>query len=456
MRESTDRQRIDGATLACVYAGLLLIIPARLVLSKIPLTMPPSLLIALGLGVLWTGTHFVNTLSIGKGRNMVRTALVVYLCAHLSTFAVATRRFLPPDELKLGDSAMVRVLGTVAIAVFICDGIMHRDRLDRLLKLVVGAVSVVAFVGLLQFALGVDLAAYVSLPGLRDQDTGYSAIESRSIFRRPTGTTNHPIEFGLVCAATVPLATHYLFQALDSHTPVKRWYFCLSIIGLGAILSLSRTAILGLVVGAIVMVSTLPRRRKMAMLTIGGGAFIGIGVAVPGLLGTIRGMFVNIGQDPSVSGRTDDYETAGAQIDLNPLLGRGFGTYIPTKYQFLDNQYLLTLVENGYIGLFALIGIFLSAIFAAVAVRRLTTDPNTRGLAAALIAALLVIGIAAATFDMLSFGIATGMAFLLIGASGALLRVVKRDAPPAVETSRAFDTIRALQPIRVKPRPPSA
>ncbi|MFJ6672966.1 O-antigen ligase family protein [Actinosynnema sp. NPDC091369] len=421
------RRRADGATLVSLFLLALLIIPARLVLSFVPMTLPPALVVALLLGVLWVSGQMVDTVGMGKGRNVVRTAVALYLASQLATYGVATRRWLPTDELTVADSSIIRITSMIAVAVFVCDAVRTKERLDRVLRLLLACAAVIAFVGLVQFGLGVDLASYVSLPGLRVQDNGYSAMEARSIFRRPTGTTNHPIEFGLVCAMAVPLGVHYLFKARDDGTPHVRWAACLALVGLGALTSLSRTALLGMAVGAVIMIMTLPRRRKITTAVVGGGSFLGASLVVPGLFGTLRGMFSNIEDDPSVKARTADYEAAWEQIDLNPLLGRGFGTYLPTKYTILDNQFLLTLIENGYLGLFALIGMFLAAAFAAIRVRMISGDEQLRSLASALVAGVVAGGIASVTFDLLGFGVATGLVFTMIGVTGALLRVAREE-----------------------------
>ncbi|MBW4716994.1 O-antigen ligase family protein [Saccharothrix obliqua] len=433
------KQRADGATLVCVYLLALLIIPARLVLSFVPMTLPPALVVALLLGVLWLATQMVDTLGMGKGRNIVRTAVALYLASHLATYGVATRRWLPIDELTVADSSIIRIVASLSVAVFICDAVRTRERLDKVLKLILTCSAVIAFVGLTQFGLGIDLAGYVSLPGLRAQENGYAVMETRSIFRRPTGTTNHPIEFGLICAMAVPLGTHYVFKARDEGTPHVRWLVCLALVGLGAMTALSRTAILGMVVAGVVMIITLPRKRKVTALVVGGGFFLGASLVVPGLFGTLRGMFSNIEDDPSVKARTADYAAAGEQIDQNPLLGRGFGTFLPTKYTILDNQFLLTLIENGYLGLFALIGMFLAAGFAVVRVRMISRDDHLRGLAACVLSAVLAGGIAAITFDLLGFSVATGMVFAMIGLSGAMLRIARLEAAQTRQNAKSAE-----------------
>lgn len=457
MALNAARQRADGATLTCVYLVILLIVPARLVFSKIPMTLGPVTVFAAGLGVLWVCSQLVNTLAIAKGRNVVRTAFALLLATQLMTYAVATRRYLPPDELNLTDSGMIRMLATVAVGVFVCDAIRNRARLDRVLRVLTAAIAIVAGFGLIQFAVGIDLTQYLNLPGLRAASEYSNPV--RANFRRPSGTTNHPIEFGLVCAIAVPLAAHQVLRALDRGLPTARWWLCLGLVGGGAMVSLSRTAILALAIAFIVLLIALPGRRRIFALVIGMGFIGAAGVLIPGLIGTVFRLFSNIEEDPSVTSRTDDYTEAWRQVDLHPWLGRGFGTYIPSKYQILDNQYLMTLIENGWVGLCAFVAIFLAGIYAAVRVCVLTREAEVRNLCACLIGCLLIGLVGAATFDLLSFGVATGLMFLLIGVCGALLRVIRHgesenDLPPAHSlAAQVIARLRTVQRIGTSSRP---
>jgi O-antigen ligase len=146
---------------------------------------------------------------------------------------------------------------------------------------------------------------------------------------------------------------------------------------------------------------------------------------IPGLIGTLLSLFSNLSGDPSIQHRQQDYARADVQIAVHPLLGRGFGTYLPQKYGPLDNQYLGTLVENGAFGLAALIIVLLAGVYAAIRVRMATKDPVIRDLGQTLIAAMSVIIVADATYDAFGFIMATGLCFLLIGLCGALWRHIK-------------------------------
>ena len=84
--------------------------------------------------------------------------------------------------------------------------------------------------------------------------------------------------------------------------------------------------------------------------------------------------------------------------------------------------------KNGYIGLFTFIFLFLAGIYAAAKVRYISNDPVVRDLALSLIACQAIAVLAAATFDLLAFSTTAGLTFVLVGVSGALLRVVSMQA----------------------------
>ena len=85
-------------------------------------------------------------------------------------------------------------------------------------------------------------------------------------------------------------------------------------------------------------------------------------MAVPGLLGTLTGLFTGISGDSSAQSRTDSYALAAAFISRRPIFGRGFLTFLPS-YRILDNQYLGLAIETGVVGVATLLFLFLCGIF---------------------------------------------------------------------------------------------
>jgi O-antigen ligase len=187
-------------------------------------------------------------------------------------------------------------------------------------------------------------------------------------------------------------------------------------------LSISRTGVIGLATVALVLFPAWPKefRRRVAAATL--SLVVAVSIAIPGLLTALYNLFSKAGQDNSVTARQKDWSVAAAYFDRRPWFGRGFGTFVPTRYRVFDNQYLLSLVEIGLIGTLAFVIVLLVGIGAARAVRRMSTDAGDRDLAQGLIASIAVAIVTCATFDFLSFPLARGVTFLLVGCAGALLR----------------------------------
>jgi O-antigen ligase len=141
------------------------------------------------------------------------------------------------------------------------------------------------------------------------------------------------------------------------------------------------------------------------------------------LIGTIRGLFLHAGTDTSVTSRTADYRVAFQLIGQRPLLGRGAGTFIPTRYRFLDNQILMTTIESGVVGLVALVALLVGGAALAHRVGKFASDPETKHLGYVLLGAFIVAALTSFTFDSLSFPIFAIVLFLLLGIAGAMWRL---------------------------------
>ncbi|HKN96111.1 MAG TPA: O-antigen ligase family protein [Pseudonocardiaceae bacterium] len=442
------RQRADGTTLLCVYCAILFLLPSHLVIAAIPLALAPSMLVGMGLGLLWFCAQLVNTVGMAKGRSLVRTSLFLFGLAQLATYGYATYGYLPSDELNATDRSVVTIMGAMVVGIMAVDSLRGLSRIDKLLRIVVYGCVFVAVIGLIQFFFGFDPTHYLVIPGLRDVGDVNTLLE-RSIFRRPSGTAGHPIEFGVVCAIAVPLCAHYAFRATTHGRRSWGWWLSLAMLAMGAMVSLSRSAILGLLAAGLVLLPTWPARRQLQTLVAAALFTVLMRLFVPGLIGTLISLFSHLSGDPSIQHRTETYARASVQIAEHPWLGRGFGTYLPSRYGPVDNQYLGTLIETGFVGLAALIFVLVAGAYAAIQVRRAARDPVLRDLAQTLLACLAVIMVADATYDAFGFIMATGMCFLLVGVTGALWRTI-RDNPsqfiPVVGRVSTRSGVRQAQP----------
>lgn len=430
---AAGRRHADGATLIVWFVVVLMIVPARMVVAKMPFSLTPADLIALLAALLWLCAHFTVTLGMAKGPNPVRTALFVYSAAMLATYGYATYGYLPGDELNLADHSAVLVVGLVGVGLVVVDGVRGDQRLDLLLKTVVVTGAIVALIGIGQFLLDFDLTKYLDLPGLRYTSEEVSVTE-RVNLRRVGATTGHPIEFGVLCAMVLPVAVHYGFRARRRGEPAWRWWLCAALIVSGLMFSVSRSAVLAVAVGGVVLFLGWPARRRVWALAVVAGYLVLIKLTVPGLLGTFYGLFANFSTDDSVRYRTHDYAAAADEISRHPWLGRGLGTWYAPKHQVFDNQYILSMVETGVLGVLVFAGIFLTGIYAALRTRRISADTDRRDLGLTLVACLMAPLVSSATFDLYSFHTVTGLSFVLVGAAGALLRTAR--APTVLSAVR--------------------
>jgi O-antigen ligase len=424
----------DATTILAIFVALQFVLPSRLIMNGLPLSLSAPAILALGLGAFWLCTQMTTTLGAAKGRSPVRTMLFAYACALLASYTNSAFRYLDPDEREIGDHTMVTVFALIFVGLAVCDGVRSRDRLYFLLRVMVVCGAAGALVGILQYLFGFDLVPLMRVPGMQFRSFDNS-ISSRNGLLRAAGTTSNPLEFGVFCAMLLPLALHVAFHTMRGGRRAGFWWTCVGLIAFGLMFSVSRSAIVGLVAAAIVLFLGWPGRRRVWMTVAGLVFLVVIKILSPGLLHTFRTLFQDADQDSSVQARTHDYDTAQLLISQHPWLGRGTGTWYAPKHEIFDNQYLLTLVDSGVIGLVTFVGIFIAGIYAAIRVRVLwsrhpqagDTTRWDRDLALSLAASLCVILPTFGTFDFQAFPVVSATAFLLAGLSGALLRVVRAE-----------------------------
>jgi O-antigen ligase len=142
------------------------------------------------------------------------------------------------------------------------------------------------------------------------------------------------------------------------------------------------------------------------------------------MVGTISGLFGGVtSADSSVTSRLDSFSVAGSYFSRAPILGRGFGTFLP-RYRIFDNQYLLGLVETGIVGLLAMILLWVVPVVAlARVIRRAAPSTPERLLGTGLMASCVVGGVGLAFFDGFGFPMMPAIWFVLLGLGGAYVRL---------------------------------
>ena len=405
-----------------VYAILLVLIPPTLIIQPLGAVGTPATVVG------WVALLMWIVAVLTPGDNLVRTVvpvrvvLVILAAAYLMRYAMANVGYVPGIALLASDRIVLAVFSWAGIALMAAEGLRDRDELVRVLRTFVWAVAGMAIVGLLQFRAGIDLTNWArKIPGLHE-NADVLTIQDRSGFRRPAGTATHPIEFGCVIAMALPFAIHLARFDL-ARTRVRR-ALPLAAIAIGIPVAVSRSAVLGAAVaGLVVFLGLAPRYRPKALVAVAGFLVL-IYATTPGLLGTLRGLFLSTGSDS----RINDYGPALKTIRQSPWFGHGPGTFIAdaTIGNVLDNQYLLTLIELGIIGLVVLLIYFLAPAFLGRGARHRSADPSTRDLGQAFAAASLASAATAYTFDALTFRMFAGVIPLCLGLAGLLWALQRR------------------------------
>lgn len=425
------RSRRDAVAFLSIYAALLLLVPARLVLPGLGGVGTPANVLGFALLLWWLAGTFVPAFGTARGWSPVRLGLFVYAGAILLSYSLAPSRLLSDLETSGADRELIGLLAMLGVALIAVDGIETSKGVDRLISRLVSLGAVVAGIGMLQFFLQLDVLQYLRPPGLVENSQVFS-VKSRSLFARPYSTTLHPIEFAVVLSVLFPLA---LQRALSLRGTAGAWWrwSAAGLLAVAAMMAVSRSGVVGLAVAGLVLALGWSWRARLNAL-VAGVVFLGLmRAAIPGLVGTLRNLFLNFENDPSIQGRLDDLAEVRRLFPEHWLVGRGYGTWNTEEYFVLDNEYYRSLLTTGLIGVVALFLLVGLAAAALLRVARTARDTHDMLLARGLLASLAVLVTTMATFDALAYPMFSGLFFLLLGLAGALWRVSAKAAAPVVD-----------------------
>ena len=319
--------------------------------------------------VFYLVTWLHPALAPAKGRQPVRAAAILLTCAVIGTYVSANRHIMPGLEKNGIDRGIILICGWLGVLIMASDGIPSMERLKKLLGRVVIGATAMATLGITQFFTGLDATQYIIIPGLKVQSLNTDLL-SRNGLNRPSATAAHPLEFAAVLAMALPIAINRARFAPPG-ARLRRW-IQVGLIGAALPMTVSRSAVLAVLAVAFVLLPTWPKiERRIAYVVMALGV-AGLWMLVPGLAGTFRTLFATLTGDTSTTSRTSAFSTAMPYISQHPWFGHGFGTFFPATYFFTDDQYLLSLIEIGTVGLFALLALFVTGLVTAQRVRRAT------------------------------------------------------------------------------------
>lgn len=417
-----------------------LVVPASVVLSG-PLQSngwPPRLLIFWVAAATLLG-WVAKRPRPGQPISPAEPGLLILLGALAVSLAAAGMRTLVEEEAAGVLRAALVMMPLVVVALGIARW-ADRRRVDVLLRGVVLGLGLSALVALAQQVAPFSFAELIRPPGFEAREAGGFGI--RGDFTRVRGATAHPIEFGVLGGALLPVCIHY---ARFAQSALQRWMALGTslVLFLAIPLTVSRSGVVVVAVSMALYALVLTNRQRANLAILAVMAALLARAAAPGLLGVIRSIFSNVGTDDSISGRTEDYDIIARLYDESPWIGHGLGTFRPDVYFFLDNQYLMTLVEGGGVLFVGTLVFFALALASARGARRRATCAEDVSLSQALLASIAAIALAGAFFDLFSFGQVTIVLFLLVGVAGALWRCAATDGR---KLPRPLERVRAVQP----------
>jgi O-antigen ligase len=366
----------------------------------------------------WLMSKFLQREPPSPGVQPVRLAVHLLVIAIVASYVLAMFRGIPDAEVSPADNALIRVAGWCGILLVAHDGLRSARDIKVVLRRIVLTGAIIAVIGILQFATKQSLVNWIAIPGMTAD--GQAGVDTRGEFTRAAGTAGHPLEYAVVICMTLPLSLTFALED-KGRSVVARWTPPV-VIATAALLSVSRSAIIALVVGIVFLLPSWTPRVRLFAGVAGVLLFTVIYFAVPGIAGTIRVMFTGAGDDSSVLSRTNAYDVAFAIASNNAAFGRGLGTFLPA-YTILDNQYLGLIIEIGYVGAAMFLGLIVASIFVARSTVTQARDSMGRQLGVAAAASVAAGSTCFAFFDALSFPMSAAFLFLMMGTAGALARL---------------------------------
>ena len=440
--EARASSHFDAVSLLTVYITFLFFLESRWVIGPLGGAGNPALLVGCVGLVWWAYHHFQRFLPSGDGPEPLRTAMLAVALAFLASYVAAMTRPITDLEASTAQLGVVALLGWMGVGLLAHDGVPTFARFNQFVGRMAIMAACVGCIGVAQFVTHDPLVRSITIPGLTTS-AEFFGLGQRSGFSRPFGTALHPIEYGAVITMVLPLAISWARHSRAT-PPMLKW-LAVSMMGLGVVVSISRSALICGALALVVFAAGLGPRVRRLLLGSVIGVFVFVALTVPGMLGSLRALFVTAGQDNSVASRTGSYSLALEFFHTSPVFGRGYSTFLP-MYRIFDNQYLLLLVEVGVVGLGAVVALLFTGLRVAGRARRRTTDPVLREHAQALRAGLAGGSFGLLFYDGFSFPMATGVMFLLLGLAGALYRLTSYGEVPWPEAQASQEATRPASP----------
>ncbi len=331
----------------------------------------------------------------------------------------------------------------LVVMLLIGSTLRTRSELDRALKVLVGGTAIVAFFAMVENKTGFNVFDHIHqvMPAFRFQASGVPAfLEARGSGHRVYASAEHPIALGALMVMVLPVGIYLAWRYRS-----KLWWAAVALIGIAAMATVARTAILMLVTQMLFLLAVRPHvfKRVWWVFPV---FLVAVNVAVPATFGTLKSSFFpegglvaqqNTNPGGDASNRVADIGPSLKEAERTPWFGQGWGTRVPQKLdaaktrRILDNQWLTLLLEVGATGVLAWWWFFIRNVRLLAGAAR-GDDTEHGWLLAGLASAILGFAIGMFTWDAFGFPQCTLMMFMLAG-----IGIAARRLGPITDEERA-------------------
>jgi O-antigen ligase len=338
-------------------------------------------------------------------RSPLNLAVLLFATIAVTSVVINLGTLVKLDELDLAIKKLI-LLGSLVAFFFIVATVVRPREVPAFALFLVVLAAIAAFGITLENRTGTNYFFDLSdklLPGIGLESRESSVYFDDTGRRNISGPTSHGLAATTMLAMILPFGIVGAMQARERRARLL-YLAATALILAGALGTVRKSAGIVPFIPPLVLLAYRPRA-MLRLLPFGILMIFAVHLIVPGAIGSIRNQLFPKGgflTDVSSKGRTEDYDAVRPDLMNHLALGRGFGTYDPKAYRLLDNQYLATRIQMGYIGLASYLAIFLALFVAAHRLIR-SNDRMRAPPALAAAGAAAAAGVASALFDALAF-----------------------------------------------------
>jgi len=272
-------------TVLTVLLLSIMLLPANL--YSLPISLPFDVeiyrLIVFALFLMW-GVALMTDPTVKWRRTPLDLPLALVALAVGLSFVGNMGVFEPGLEFGQSLKGLIYVYTFLLMFYAIVSIVRDNETAGRLVRLMVYTATGLAVFAMVERITGYNLFRHLHefIPVLEPsaEDIGFSVVRGGL---RVSGSASHPIAFGTLLALVVPFPAELLLESKTSRERAK-WGLLTIVIMIGMLLTVSRTAFIGLMAAVVVLAITRPRQRGLLVVS-GMLATVALHMLFPGVIG---------------------------------------------------------------------------------------------------------------------------------------------------------------------------